>query len=166
MPSIDRTATPATGLRRKMILLCATGAGVGYAPIPGTVATLVAIPFSICLNQLADISLLAASVTLVVAIVCAICLAGKAAEILQKKDPGMIVIDEIVGFLLANFAAQTSASTLLMSFFLFRFFDITKVFPASRLERLPGGTGIVADDLMAGVYTFVALRLLGAWAMV
>ena len=149
-----------------MILLCATGAGVGYAPIPGTVATLVAIPFSICLNQLADISLLAASVTLVVAIVCAICLAGKAAEILQKKDPGMIVIDEIVGFLLANFAAQTSASTLLMSFFLFRFFDITKVFPASRLERLPGGTGIVADDLMAGVYTFVALRLLGAWAMV
>jgi len=149
-----------------MILLCATGAGVGYAPIiPGTVATLVAIPFSICLNQLADVSLLAASVTLVVAIVCAICLAGKAAEILQKKDPGMIVIDEIVGFLLANFAAPTSAFTLLMSFFLFRFFDITKVFPASRLERLPGGTGIVADDLMAGVYTFVALRLLGVWGM-
>lgn len=78
----------------------------------------------------------------------------------------MIVIDEIVGFLLANFAAPTSASTLLMRFFLFRFFDITKVFPASRLERLPGGTGIVADDLMAGVYTFVALRLLGAWGMV
>ena len=77
----------------------------------------------------------------------------------------MIVIDEIVGFLLANFAAPISASTLLMSFFLFRFFDITKVFPASQLERLPGGTGIVADDLMAGVYTFVALRLLGVWGM-
>ena len=150
-----------------MILLCATGAGVGYAPIiPGTVATLVAIPFSICLNQLADVSLLAASVTLVVAIVCAISLAGKAAEILQQKDPGMIVIDEIVGFLLANFAAPTSAATLLVSFVLFRFFDISKLFPASRLERLPGGIGIVSDDVMAGVYTFAAMRLLRLWGMV
>ena len=158
---------PATGLPRKIVLLCATGAGVGYAPIiPGTVATLVAMPLSIGLNRLAEVSLFAASITLVAAILCAISLAGKAAEILQRKDPGMIVIDEIVGFLLANFAAPTSVSTLLMSFFLFRFFDIIKVCPASRLERLPGGTGIVADDLMAGVYTFAALRLLGAWGIV
>ena len=76
----------ATGWPKKMILLCATGAGVGYAPIiPGTVATLVAVPFSIGLNRLANVSLLAASATLVVAILCAISLAGKAAEILQKK---------------------------------------------------------------------------------
>jgi phosphatidylglycerophosphatase A len=46
---------------------------------------------------------------------------------------------------------------------LFRFFDITKIFPASRLEKLPGGAGIVLDDIMAGVYTLAIVQLLVAW---
>jgi phosphatidylglycerophosphatase A len=52
---------------------------------------------------------------------------------------------------------------LLAAFFLFRFFDIAKIWPANKLESLPGGWGIVLDDLMAGVYTLISLKLLTFW---
>jgi phosphatidylglycerophosphatase A len=100
---------------------------------------------------------------LVAAIFCAIWLAGKASEILRQKDPGAIVIDEIVGFLVANFAAPNRLSVFLTAFVLFRFFDIAKVFPARRLENLPGGMGIVFDDIMAGIYTVLIVQSLATW---
>jgi phosphatidylglycerophosphatase A len=151
-------------IREKLVLLSASGACAGYFPLfPGTIGTLVAIPFSLALNHLANFSLALAGVTLVAAVFCAIWLASKASEILRQKDPGVIVIDEIAGFLLANFAAPNRSSVLLAGFMLFRFFDITKIFPASRLEKLPGGAGIVLDDIMAGVYTLAIVQLLVAW---
>ena len=61
---------------------------------------------------------------------------------------------------MANFLAPPRLTALLWCFLLFRFFDIAKVFPINRLERLPGGAGIVLDDVMAGVYTLISLRLL------
>lgn len=153
-----------TSLPGKLVLLCVTAGGVGYIPFfPGTAGTLVAIPFSFGLNRIAEISLLLASITLVVTISCAVFLADKSAALLGQKDPGVIVIDEIVGFLTANFVAPATLSALLAAFLLFRFFDITKVFPVSQLERLPGGAGIVLDDIMAGLYTFAVMRLLLAW---
>lgn len=161
-----RVAAPTTviSIREKLVLLSASGAGAGYFPLfPGTIGTLVAIPFSLALNHLANFSLALAGITLVAAVFCAIWLASKASELLGQKDPGVIVIDEIAGFLLANFAAPNSLSVLLTSFMLFRFFDIAKIFPASRLEKLPGGAGIVLDDIMAGVYTFAIVQLLVAW---
>ena len=162
----DQTAKSGTSLLGKSILLCATVGGVGYVPIfPGTVGTLAAVPISFGLNRLAAVSLLLAGVTLVVAIFFAIYLSTRAAVLLQQKDPGAIVIDEVVGFLAANFAAPSTAAGLITTFLLFRFFDIAKVFPASRLERLPGGAGIVLDDVMAGIYTFAVMRLLLAWGM-
>lgn len=82
------------------------------------------------------------------------------ASMLNQKEPQFILIDEIVGFLLANFLAPFSFAALLWSFALFRFFDISKIFPVDRLEQLWGGVGIVLDDVMAGVYTFASLRLL------
>ena len=81
-------------------------------------------------------------------------------QIPKQKDPQVIVIDEIVGFLVANFLAPPRLTALLWCFLLFRFFDIAKVFPTNRLERLPDGAGIVLDDVMAGVYTLISLRLL------
>ena len=161
-----RVAVPTTviSIREKLVLLSASGAGAGYFPLfPGTIGTLVAIPFSLALNHLANFSLALAGLTLVAAVFCAIWLASQASEILRQKDPGVIVIDEIAGFLLANFAAPTRVSTLLMSFMLFRFFDIAKIFPAARLEKLPGGAGIVLDDIIAGIYTFAIVQLLVAW---
>ncbi len=147
--------------QQKLILFVATGAGIGYLPLlPGTLGTLVAIPISLALNYLATFSLWLAVASLALAIGCAIGVSSKACEILKQKDPQVIVIDEVVGFLLANFLSLGKLSVLLTSFILFRFFDIAKIFPASRLERLPGGTGVVLDDVAAGVYTLVTVQAL------
>jgi phosphatidylglycerophosphatase A len=163
----DQTTTLETSLPGKVVLLSVTAGGVGYIPLfPGTVGTLVAIPFSLGLNRFADISLWLASITLITAIFCAIDLATSASELLRQKDPGIIVIDEIVGFLLGNFSAPMTMSALLASFLLFRFFDIAKIFPASRLESLPGEAGIVLDDIMAGIYTFALIQLLLTWRII
>jgi phosphatidylglycerophosphatase A len=85
------------------------------------------------------------------------------------KDPGACTIDEVVGLLLplvfigVPLNVPGTWKLLLAAFFLFRFFDIAKIWPANKLESLPGGWGIVTDDLMAGVYTFVALKLMVIW---
>ena len=143
------------------ILFLVTGAGAGYFPwFPGTIGTLVAVPLSLGLNRLALTYFPFALFTLVGSILCAIWLSTKGAVILKQKDPRIIVIDEIVGFLVANFFAPPRLLALIWAFLLFRFFDITKPFPADKLERLPGGSGIVLDDVMAGLYTLLSLRLL------
>jgi phosphatidylglycerophosphatase A len=146
--------------RRKFILILASGGGVGFSPfLPGTLGTLVSLPVSLAVNRLAETQPLMALLGLVGLILIAIILADRAARILQIKDPQIIVIDEIAGFAVANFLTN-SANGWLIAFVLFRFFDIAKVFPAGRLEMLPGGIGIVLDDIMAGIYTFMILRLL------
>ncbi len=119
-----------------------------------------AVPLSLGLNRIGESSFILATVLLIGSIAAAVWLCTQLASMLKQRDPQFIVIDEIVGFLLANFLAPFSFAALLCSFALFRFFDITKIFPADRLEQLPGGAGIVLDDVMAGVYTLVSLRLL------
>lgn len=147
--------------RQKALLVCATGVGAGYFPrMPGTMGTIVAVPFSLGLNRVAASHFALAVVILIAAILFAVWSADEAAKILKQKDPQRVVIDEIVGFLLANFLAPSGAAALLCSFLLFRFFDIVKVFPIDRIERLPGGAGIVLDDVMAGLYALISLRVL------
>lgn len=146
---------------QKAILFLVTGGGTGYFPwFPGTIGTLVAVPLSLGLNRMALTYFPFALFTLVGSILCAIWLSTKGAAILRQKDPKIIVIDEVVGFLVANFLAPPRMLVLIWAFLLFRFFDITKVFPAAKLEQLPGGRGIVLDDVMAGLYTLMSLRLL------
>jgi phosphatidylglycerophosphatase A len=153
-------------LERKLVLFVVCGAGIGYIPwFPGTAGTLLAILPSMGLNLIAAQSRSIALLALVAAIGCAIGLSTRGAAMLRQKDPGIIVIDEIVGFLVANFLAPPGLPVLLSAFVLFRFFDITKMFPIAKLEKLAGGAGIVLDDVMAGVYTFVVLRLLIAWGI-
>jgi phosphatidylglycerophosphatase A len=77
-----------------------------------------------------------------------------------REDPGFVVIDEVAGQLIALIGAPLSWNYLLAGFILFRGFDITKPFPLRRLENLPEGTGIMMDDVGAGLY---ALVLLQAW---
>lgn len=145
---------------RKFILFLASGAGAGFVPrIPGTSGTLIAIPLSLGLNRLAATDPTIAVAALGGFILVAMGLADRAARILGRKDPPIVVIDEIAGFALANFMNER-VTGLILAFVLFRFFDIAKIFPAARLEALPGGAGIVLDDLMAGLYTFFVLRLL------
>lgn len=90
-------------------------------------------------------------------------LAGVAASAQAEKffgsvDPGPIVIDEVMGMLITLFLIPVGWSGLLTGFLLFRLCDIVKPFPASHLERLPGGFGVMADDAMAAAYANLLLR--------
>jgi phosphatidylglycerophosphatase A len=82
-----------------------------------------------------------------------------------EEDPGRIVIDEYVGMLVTMAAHSPTIWNLVKGFILFRAFDILKPYPIRKLERLPGGYGIMADDVLAGVFAnvvlFLAERLLG-----
>ena len=80
---------------------------------------------------------------------------------LPEKDPGHIVVDELAGICATMVGQGLGLPNLLKGFVLFRIFDILKPFPIRRLEGLPKGYGIVADDIMAGVYANAALFLLG-----
>jgi phosphatidylglycerophosphatase A len=78
----------------------------------------------------------------------------------SKKDPSHVVIDEVAGQLVTLIACPILWKPLLAGFILFRVFDIVKPFPIRRLENLPEGTGIMLDDLGAGIYGLIVLQLL------
>lgn len=161
---LNSIALTVSDLRRKTTLVIVTGAGIGYARyFPGTMGTVLAVPISLGLNRIAEASPLLAVAILAGATLCAVKLSTDAAQIMAQKDPQIIVADEIVGFVIANFLAPLHWAPLLLSFLLFRTFDIAKVYPATRLERLPGGTGIVLDDVLAGLYTFAIVQSLLYW---
>ncbi len=150
-------------LKDRDVLFLATGGGCGYSPYaPGTVGSLAALPLGWLLSQLAFIPALA--VVILFAIV-AIGVAHRAAAILDRADPGAVVIDEIAGVLVACLGLKLSLSGSLISVCLFRVFDILKPFPVGWLDRrLKGGLGIVADDLAAGVLANLSYRI-GAWLL-
>jgi len=77
-----------------------------------------------------------------------------------KHDPGHVVIDEVAGQLVTLIACPIVWQALLSGFILFRGFDILKPPPVRSLEKLPGGTGIVVDDLGAGIYALILLQVL------
>ncbi len=78
---------------------------------------------------------------------------------IKKKDPHEIVIDEVAGQLLVLFRLNPTWSLLLISFFLFRFFDIAKPYPIKQLEKFPKGWGIMTDDIMAAIYSGILVHL-------
>jgi len=142
---------------RKLLFLLAVGFGSGYSPlVPGTTGTLAAIPVHILLVW----SFPAAFPLVALAF---IPLAILAAEVggrqLPGKDPRPVVVDEWAGYFVTVAFHPLSWQVVLLGFLAFRLFDIVKPFPARRLENLPGGTGIVLDDIMAGVYGNILLWL-------
>ena len=142
-------------MRRRLALLFVTCGGVGYAPFaPGTVASLLGCVllylFPGIFTHPLFVILLSAS-----AIICI-----NRME-LADKDPSYIVLDELAGMCVAMIGHGLGVVGLLKGFVLFRIFDILKPFPIRRIERLPKGYGIVADDILAGIYANVALLLLG-----
>lgn len=88
--------------------------------------------------------------------------ADRVANSMGTKDPGRVVVDEVAGQWITLFGAtHYTPASLLLAFLLFRLFDVWKPFPARQLEALPGGAGIVADDLAAGVYAALVLFAAG-----
>ena len=86
--------------------------------------------------------------------------AGEAEKIYRIKDPGMIVIDEACGMLLALFFVPFNLYSVILGFFLFRIFDILKPPPAKTLEKLTGSLGIMFDDIIAALYTNIILQII------
>lgn len=136
----------------------ATVLGVGRSPVaPGTAGTLVAVPLFWLLSRGGlPLELLG----LAAVVFAGVPAAGRVAALTGAKDPQVVVVDEVAGFLLAMLGHPAAFLPLLEGFVLFRLFDIVKPFPIRRLERLPGGWGIVADDLAAGGYAWACLFLL------
>lgn len=156
---------PSSGAPRWMIVPLASGFGTGYAPVAsGTFGTLVGIPLAMLLAPLGSFSWSIATVAVTLG---ACWVAGHAEGIFGEKDSGKIVIDEIAGYLVSMAFLPANASHLALAFFLFRLFDVLKPPPARHWERtLPGGFGVVMDDIAAGVWANLAQRLVwvvGAW---
>ena len=85
--------------------------------------------------------------------------AGEAERALSAKDPGAIVVDEVAGMTLSVLVMPPTPAVLLAGFVLFRVFDVVKPFPANVSQRMPGGVGVMIDDLIAGVYALALLLL-------
>lgn len=92
---------------------------------------------------------------------CGVWASGRAERFYRATDPGAVVIDEVAGQIVVFLARPMAGWTVLLAgFILFRIFDVIKPFPAGRAERLPGGWGIMTDDVVAGAYGAAALFLL------
>jgi len=144
---------------RRLAIVLATWGGVGYSPIaPGTAGTIAAIPFYFLLRLLPLYGYLAC----VLGIGLVACwAAGEAERIFQEQDSKRIVIDEAVGFFITMTALPPSWPYLIGGFCLFRCFDILKPPPIRLIERkVKGGYGVVLDDVLAGIYAHIALRVL------
>jgi phosphatidylglycerophosphatase A len=83
---------------------------------------------------------------------------------LGRKDPGIVVIDEVLGMLMTLALLPVSLTGILVGFLLFRALDVIKPYPARRFEDLHGGLGIMADDAVAGLYSYLIMRGL-IWVM-
>ena len=130
---------------------------VKYAP--GTLASLIALTFGYYILIFLNIKFFLLFVFIFVILSYFLCEAH--IRLFNEKDPKEIVIDEFGGQFIALLGIIDSNNTnyilisLLSSFFLFRFLDITKLGPIKKLEKLPGGIGIIADDLVAGIFAFL-----------
>lgn len=141
----------------KIIIFIATFLGIGYLPlVPGTFGTLSGIAlFYFIRNNVPLYFLLTGIITLL-----GFFFTGRAERILNKKDARCIVIDEVSGILLAFLFIPYNIRFLILGFFFFRLLDTFKPYPAGRLEKLKGSAGIMADDLVAGIYTNIILQVL------
>lgn len=144
----------------RLAVFVATGGWVGFlSPVPGTLGSVLGLMLVGAMSWIPTVAWQAVVITALILggiPVCSLaarCLGG-------QKDPGAIIYDEIVVMPVVFLGvALLGTSTLLMGFVFFRLFDIVKPPPCKLLERLPGGAGIIADDLMAAVYAHLTLRI-------
>ena len=140
----------------KLVLFIAQGAYSGRIPIaPGTAGTVVGVLLYLLVRDLSSLWYGAACVG---ATVLGTWAAGYADCILGTKDSPSIVIDEIAGFLVAMFLIPFAWGSVAAGFILFRFFDILKPWPLKKLQDIPGGPGVMLDDIGAGLYTNIVLQ--------
>ena len=142
---------------RAAVLFIAQGAYSGKFPVgPGTAGTLVGVVLFLGIRNFSPLSYAAVCLLL-----CCIgtWAAGRAEDLLGRKDSPSIVIDEIAGYLISMFMVTSSWGFVLAGFLIFRVFDIVKPWPLNRLQDVHGGPGVMLDDIGAGVYANVVLQI-------
>ena len=148
---------------RTIAKVLATGFGAGFSPVaPGTAGSLLGAALYLLFPD--SSGAWRAAVPLTAATVVGFFVGVWAADEAEKcygHDARRIVIDEIVGMWVVMLWVPKTPKMLVAGFFLCRFFDIVKPFPAGRSQRLRGGWGIMADDVIAGVYGNLVLQI--AW---
>lgn len=142
---------------QRIALLVASSGFVGFAPFAsGTAGSLAGLVLYAALRPMAP----AAEFVLLVGLLALGIWASGLVERTHGKDPSVVVIDEVLGMLVTLAFLDVTLVGAIVAFVLFRALDVVKPFPADRLERLHGGTGIMFDDVMAGLYGNGAMRLL------
>jgi phosphatidylglycerophosphatase A len=137
--------------------LVATGFGAGYSPIaPGTAGSLVGLLLYWPLRELPAVFQVG---VLALAFLVGTAAATRVSHRVGIEDPGIVVVDEVVGMWASLLFLPFTVGTAALGFVLFRILDVVKPYPARDLEGLPGGWGIMSDDLMAGVYANLLLRV-------
>jgi phosphatidylglycerophosphatase A len=142
----------------RAVLFMATGFFIGRIPVAsGTFGSLIGLPLCFLLSRL---NFLKSASVILIFILFAIGIASAAEKILKQKDPGQIVIDEIAGLMVALAGLPFNLKTVLAGFIVFRVFDILKPFPIRILDTsVKGGSGVVLDDVLAGIYSNLVVRL-------
>lgn len=143
---------------RRLGVLIATVGGAGYAPIaPGTAGSAVGIAVYLLTHAWPP----AAQVALLLVITAVgVWASTEGARHFRNNDPGHVVVDEVAGQLLTLLLTGAGWAGAAVGFLVFRLLDIVKPWPANRLEELPEGLGIMADDLMAGLYGCALMHVL------
>jgi phosphatidylglycerophosphatase A len=186
-PAVAVTATePAPRAKRTAgdyFGLALATCGVGFFPIaPGTLGSLVGVALFLSIHRAADsvlvpyalahhlyyFTLESIQLALMLVVILIVTLAGiwaasRAETVLNRKDPGAVVIDEVAGQMIALLSASffiAGAWSIVSAFILFRIFDIWKPYPIRRLESLESGLGVMADDVAAGLYAAIANSVL------
>lgn len=147
--------------RDRLILFFSTGGYVGRAPLaPGTFGSFVGIPIAYAVHILFNARFAGALFLTILFIAAAVRIAGESEKLFGRKDASPIVIDEIAGYMVTLLGLPFNLATVTAGFFFFRVLDILKPFPIRWLERrLPGGFGVVLDDVAAGIYGNLLLRV-------
>ncbi len=148
--------------RQLIIKFLASGFYTGYFPVaPGTIGSLVGILVCFLLQ---DVPFTTYAIVVILTLIAGIYISGEAEKIYQAKDSSHIVIDEIAGIFFTFIYLPKGISFLLAGFVAFRFFDILKPFPIRLIdEKIKGGWGIMFDDVLAGIYASILIRLIGWW---
>jgi phosphatidylglycerophosphatase A len=148
--------------------MVATFFGIGYVqPGPGTWASAVtALLWAALAHFLPDSGRIPVAIVFAIVVTfIGIPAATQVARASGMKDPGFVVIDEVAGQLISLIAIPLTWKTFLAGFILFRVFDILKPPPVRQLERLPEGSGIMLDDVAAGIYALAVMQLLLHWGL-
>lgn len=152
-------------MKKKAAIAIATWFGCGYFPVaPGTAGSIAALAIAYALVELAHWQAFWIGLLAIAATPLAIWAAGVTAREVGIEDPRLVVVDEVLGQWISLAGVSVfNWKSWLGALFLFRLFDVWKPAPVRQLERLPSGSGIVADDLMAGVYSALVLFLMGCF---